>query len=372
MYEVKIYMCPNPQGIHHVSQIYAGLYGLQADNKVKISFSSNLSKIPRDLLFLENSNRLLWTEVKNLETGQPLKVCFDLRDTGDILTETLQDSNVYLKRSYSHEWITKNKIEQCQRRKILPYGLYYPCRSKHQMASHMGKITTLKHLINYQTANKQFLCGLRSGFRKVSFERMMLSTQIETGSEVPAEDLILFQTRVYDPKKFEYEYIEYLNVEELNLTRVETIRKLKNKFGSRFIGGLKKTDFSEREYPDCITPFGTNKSEYVKLLKKCLVTVTNSGLVGSNGAKLAEYIAASRCVVTEPLRYELPTPLEEEKNVMTFRSPEECVSACERILQDPGLANTMRRKNERYYNDQAKPSALILRCLNRAFTEKTK
>lgn len=362
-------MCPNPQGIHHVSQIYAGLYTLQSENKVKISFSSDLSKVPRDLLFLENSNRLLWTEIKSLETDQLLKVCFDLRDTGDILAETLQESDIYLKRSYSYEWIEKNEIDQHQQQKILPYGLYYPCRSEHQVATYTNRITTLKHLISYQLASKQFLHGLRSVFRKVSFERMMLSTQIETRSKAPAEKLILFQTRVYDPKMFEDEYIEYLNIEELNLVRVETIRKLKEKFGKSFIGGLKRTEFSEREYPDCITSFETERSEYIKLVKQCLITVTNSGLVGSNGAKLAEYIAASRCVVTEPLRYELPTPLEENTNIMTFRSPEECVSACERIFQDADFASSMRRNNEKYYNNESKPPVLILRCLDRAFAK---
>ena len=362
-------MCPNPQGIHHVSQIYAGLYALQSENKVKISFSSDLLEIPPDLLSLKNSNRLLWTEIESIETGQLLKVCFDLRDTGDILAETLQRSDVYLKRSYSCEWISKSKIAQCQQHKIMPYGLYYPCKSEHQMATYANRITTLKHLVSYQIANKQFLQGSRSIYRKVSFDRMIPVTQIETGSEVPAEELVLFQTRVYDPKGFKDDYIEYLNIEELNSVRVKTIRALKDKFGRKFIGGLKKTKFSEREYPDCITPFETEKNEYIKLLKRCLITITNSGLVGSNGAKLAEYVAASRCIITEPLRYELPTPLEEGTNIMTFRSPEECVSACERIFQDSDLADRMRRSNKEYYNKESKPSVLILNCLDRSFTK---
>ena len=369
MYKIKIYICPNPQGIHHVSQVYAGLYTLQSENRVKISFSADLSKIPRDLLLLENSNRLLWTEIKSLETGQLITACFDLRDTGDILTETLQTSDRYLKRSYSCEWINENAIAQRQQQKIMPYGLYYPCKSQYQAATYTNRITTLEHLISYQIASKQFIQSLRSNFRKVSFERMIPETQVETDSKASAERLILFQTRVYDPKQFEDEYVEYLNIKELNSVRVETIRRLKDKFGERFVGGLKKTSFSESKYPDCITPFNTGKNEYIKLMKRCLITIASSGLVGSNGAKLAEYIAASRCVVTEPLRYELPTPLEEETNIMTFRSPEECVSACERISQDSELANAMRQNNEAYYNQHAKPSALILSCLERAFTK---
>ena len=351
----------------HVSQIYTGLYDLQAENKIKISFSFNSSYIPQDLLSLKNSHRLLWTEVKNIVTRQSLKVCFDLRDTGNILIETLQKSDIYFKRSYSHEWINKQNIKQGQQQKIFPYGLNYACRSEHQFSNNINRITTFNHLLNYQFINKQFSSNLKYNFKQVSFNNYKFSTQFEVGSEVPAEKFILFQTRVYDPKKWNDEAIKYLNIKELNLMRVEIIRALKDKFGSKFIGGLQKTDFSENKYPDCITPFKTGKSEYLKLIKKCLITITNSGLVQSNGFKLPEYIAASRCIITEPLKYELPTPLKEQVNIITFNNPEECIKACENILQDPNLAKTMRKNNENYYNNELKPSILISKCLDRAF-----
>jgi hypothetical protein len=72
--------------------------------------------------------------------------------------------------------------------------------------------------------------------------------------------------------------------------------------------------------------------------------------------------------VTEPLKYRLPVPLEEGKNYLSFRTPEECVEACERLLGDPQFARQMRDENYRYYLNEVEPSALVYKCLKIAMS----
>ena len=85
-------------------------------------------------------------------------------------------------------------------------------------------------------------------------------------------------------------------------------------------------------------------------------------------AACLEYLAASRCIVTEPLKYQLPVSLIEGKNYLSFRTPEECVGACERLLSDPEFADQMRYENHKYYLNEVEPSVLVYRCLETAMS----
>ena len=62
--------------------------------------------------------------------------------------------------------------------------------------------------------------------------------------------------------------------------------------------------------------------------------MASTGLHGSTGWKLAEYVAAGRAIVTEPLRYTLPGGFEEGKNYKTYTSPAECEEQLRQLLAD--------------------------------------
>jgi len=87
--------------------------------------------------------------------------------------------------------------------------------------------------------------------------------------------------------------------------RAETVRALKRKFGKRFIGGLADEELARSRYPELIAD-GTSKRACLQSLRRCAVAVTTIGLHESTGHKLAQYPAASRCVVTEGLAHDLP------------------------------------------------------------------
>ena len=151
--------------------------------------------------------------------------------------------------------------------------------------------------------------------------------------------------------------------------RVNTLRSLKREFGERFVGGLVPNDVARQNYPMlCVTSEVTRRINYLDVVRKCLVCVTTTGLHDSIGGKVPEYLAASRCIVTEPLKYQLPVSLIEGKNYLSFRTPEECVGACERLLSDPEFADQMRYENHKYYLNEVEPSVLVYRCLETAMS----
>src|SRR4051812_32824231 len=101
--------------------------------------------------------------------------------------------------------------------------------------------------------------------------------------------------------------------------------------------------------------------------KRSLVGVYSRGLHHSLAFKLAEYLAASKCVVSPPFRNELPAPLVEGANYLQFQSVEQCVAQCQRLLRDADLAAAMRRQNRAYFLREVEPASHLRRCLDRAF-----
>ncbi|MFG7388542.1 hypothetical protein ACGO3R_10875 [Lactococcus lactis] len=104
---------------------------------------------------------------------------------------------------------------------------------------------------------------------------------------------ILFLTRTWEnsPK-------------EINEFRASSIRLLKKKFGNHVIAGFKPTAYAKANFKDCLVPnILTKRKNYLQLVKESDICITTTGLHRSIGWKFAEYIAASKAIVTEKLNY---------------------------------------------------------------------
>ena len=380
MYLVKLY--PSTLSTYHyVAQIYAGLYDLEALGQIKLEFTHQLSKKISRL-----NHHLLWLEVEDLESKKKCHICFDMHDGGAIKSrEDLAQCDVYFKRSYNQQLFFD--LSESLKEKIRPYGFCYDCISPNEKM--MVKEPFLHYLIHGNNLSQATIKTIGYSFlrlaskynpdfkflgRKLPYQ--MLTTDFEVHPEELTEKKILFQTRIWDPnvelssKHIGEARIERIKqIKEFNNMRVATLQALKKRFKERFVGGLRFSEFAQMNYPDLLTRNKTSKKDYIHLVKRCLIAVTTSGRVHSTGLKFAEYVAASRCIVSEPLYYSLPDqplPFKEGANYLSFRSPEDCVEACEKILDNPQFANQMRRNNYDYYNKSLKPSALISNCLKTA------
>ena len=93
----------------------------------------------------------------------------------------------------------------------------------------------------------------------------------------------------------------------------------------------------------------TGKRAYLHRMQHTEICVASTGLHGSTGWKLAEYVAAGRAIVTEPLQYTLPGGFEEGKNYKTYTSPAECETQLRQLLADPAAILAMAQHNAVYY-----------------------
>ncbi|CAG5086039.1 Putative uncharacterized protein [Thermobacillus xylanilyticus] len=151
----------------------------------------------------------------------------------------------------------------------------------------------------------------------------------------------------------------------INEQRARTIRLCREAFGSLFHGGVAPTPFAAEHYPDLVIADRREVSRraYLKRMKRSSICIATMGLHQSIGWKFAEYVAASKAIVTETLHYEVPGVFGENRNYLSFRTPEECVEAVARLIRDERLRMHLMQNNYNYYRRHVRPDRLVLNSL---------
>ncbi len=343
------------QDLYHASHIYTGLCELEEEKRARVKFV-----VPQgeDEIYASDSLTVCLS-VRNSKTDRRDLLAIDLRDRSDLLTDRLLERcDLYLKRSYYEPDLLQ--LSPGLKQKVVPYGLNYACRTRRStkrvlsaLARHMG--ADLFH-------SPKRVVGQLNPRRSILYQYLTtaLARDFEQGPEIDLEPTVLFQTRVYEPEEI---YPD--DPSEVNEERVRLVRALREAFGARFTGGLVPTAYAKEHYPDAVSDQPTRQSQYVALSKSSLVAIYTRGLCHSLAFKLPEYLAASKCIVSGELRNQLPVPLTEGLHYLGFRTPEECVERCGKLLEDRELANRLRREAWRYYQEEVKPVAHLSNCLGR-------
>ena len=275
------------------------------------------------------------------------RIAIDLRDGEGISQPLINRVRWYLKRAFYPQELLGLPSELSE--KMQPFGLNYGCRS-------LASTVRLLAVVGGPLAARG-----RAGWSRL---RQYLSTPgsatFEQSPDAPMFPRVAFQTRLWTSGEVPPD-----EVEPLNEGRVAVIRALRQAFGDRFVGGLVPTPLAIERYPGEVTPHSSNYRNYLAIKKRCLVGVYTRGVEHSLAFKLGETFAASQCLVSVPLRYQLPAPIEEGRHYLSFETPDECVAACSRLLDDAAHAREMRRANHDYYRREVEPAAHVLRVLDR-------
>jgi hypothetical protein len=295
------------------------------------------------------------------ESGETRQLYIDLLDRSDQFSlERLQHCDLYMKRSYHSPDI--GALPDVLRFKVAPFGLNHFCRSLR------GAIRIMPTLLSHY--RRQWMCRpgeiLNSEAAGLTELKYYLLGPDPSSFEL-APEAEKDQTVVYQPRLWSQEETEPDHADALNEQRVELVRALRRALGPRFRGGLVPNAYAREHYPDDVTDLPTRPKEYIEFSKKSLIGIYTRGIHHSLAFKMSEYLASSTCIVSEPLRNELPAPLIEGKNYLSFSNPSECVERCLQLLDDSVAARAMRQNNYEYYRDHVEPAAHMEKCLNRLF-----
>ncbi len=271
-----------------------------------------------------------------------LKLAIDVSDHNDFFNQHLLEwCDVYAKRNINP------RRDVALQHKIIPFGLVWACHSRRSLLAALGALAA--------TLPRASKTRLREVYRYLVTPPWKA---FEVHPSQPVDSAILLQTRVWEPEDAPGDEI-------INDQRISLLRALKKEFGQRLVGGVVPSEFASRHCPDLITTQPCRHPQYVKWAKKPLIGIYFRGLFDAIPIKMAEYLAASKCIVSEPIHNELVEPLDHN---FVFRSNDECLQACERILSDPQLALAHRQHSWDYYNRQVRPDVHIAGLLKRART----
>ena len=334
-----------PSNQEHLAQLFTGFQELHRRKIVHVAQKLATERgrpVDNSNPWYRERNSLLYA-VLNGETV----VCYDTHDSGHVHDEILQQVHFYFKRSFTPEQRQRPNGE-----KIHPLGLCY--------------------LIFTQSPDfARAWRGMVYERGAAAFKRVMKSTLMQEkrhlGNFYPRPQLnqtprVLFLVRLWDPDEVSCQKLREERF-ELNARRVKCIRRLRHELGERFVGGLAPTPFALREFPGDIAENPAWCRDYIHFQREFPIGVATTGIHGSIGFKFAEYIAQAKAVISEPLQFQPTGDLATPKNYLEFTSPDECVEAAVRLLENRELRISMIMDNYRYYHAFLRPDTLILNSL---------
>jgi hypothetical protein len=289
------------------------------------------------------------------DQGSERRVVFDMLDrSNEWDLPGLDRADVYFKRSFHRPDVDRLGPDRAGR--VEPFGMDFLVRSP-ESTRWMLRHAVLPELLASVRPPRPRLADRLVDYR--SFVGCPGVDEFEVPPEVPAAARIVFQTRVWSRGELGPES------EAINDQRVLMLRALRREFGPRFSGGLVPTPLARERWPAELSDAPTRRRDHIRWVQSALVAVYTRGLHHSTAFKLPEYLAASRCVVAEPVRNALPQPLVPGEHFLEFRTPAECVERCAAVLASPELRDRLRRRAWDYWRAEGRPEVRIERCLAR-------
>ena len=267
--------------------------------------------------------------------------------------ELLSSLDAYFKRSYDP--LTHDGWEGAER--IHRLGFNYHVELRHKAF----------HTLDWAEPKRYARVVAR---RLLGHEVRPLVDTYEVTPHFVAEPTAIFYARVWNPAGETLGESVSADVSEhrsmLNEMRAECVRQLNAEFGPRFSGGLEPTAYAlaHPDYSSLVKDrTKTSKKAYLEQMHRTDVCVGSLGLGDANGWKMGEYVAASRAIVNERMRYLVPGDFAPGRNYQEFTTADECVEQVGRLLNNPEAVHQMKCENQHYYREYLRPDKLVLRSL---------
>ncbi|MBQ7731691.1 MAG: glycosyltransferase family 1 protein [Lentisphaeria bacterium] len=332
MEKVQLLFDKRNKMIEHFVQPLTGFFSLHRQNIISLSCDFNADiTIPIPNTFAARIN------------GQLL--FFDVSDGSD---NFLRDSHIeYLR---EHDIILYKRAYESSLYDRIPFihslGLNY-----------FGDFTSLFH-------RASFLFGLRMfGFHRTmgliyNHSDMDRRWSMRARRKNKPDEGILFCTRLWEQKDCSSP------VDELNSLRIKATMAIRNTFKDRAVAGVYDSALARQMCPELILPGTiTKRKHYLELMNQSSVCITTTGLHRSTGWRFAEYVAAGKAIISEPLFFSPPGDLSVGKNYLTFNSADSLLASVDHLLSHPRAIRDMEKENIDYYYRFLRPDVLVFNAI---------
>lgn len=340
----------------HLSQVYTGFAMLA--NAGTINLSQRAVARPVSERAANGRPHRARNEHLDAIIGPGIRLHYDVQDSDDIDANAANEADYYFKRSFSPA-----SVIHSHKARILPLGLNYAVYVDRAAWAEWTRIVStggeLKSIVRF--------IGKTSKCFQAVLPFIPTVTRMHRAPVPDQAARVLFMVRAWDPA--ELDGLTTKEVEErlqINETRALCIKMLRQEFGDRFTGGFQHSAFATKNYRDLLIADNrlTTKRNYISILHDHPICVATTGLHGSNGWKLAEYVAFSKAIISETMNHQVPGDFSNARNYLEFTTPEQCVENAVRLYEDRQLRHLVMQNNFRYYNEYLRPDVLIRRTLD--------
>lgn len=349
----------------HLQQLYTGFLMLHGSGFIHLSQHLHRApwEYPGDVPHLKDACHAHLDVV--LEGN--LRLHFDTHDSADIAMSELQACDFYFKRSFSPATIAK--LTESEQQKIMPLGLSY------RVLPDVVDFFALRRSLRLNGIFRNSYSAVRQALdigNKLGHQPRL--AQMHAPVNFDASPTVMFLVAAYDPyddpERTPDKVLERILINE---TRARIISLLIEALGTRFVGGFSESEYSCEHYRDLVVPAEvTTQESYLQRLKSTPICIATTGLHGSVGWKLAEYVAFARAPLAQKLTYTVPGSFAAGANYLEFDLPSECMTAAVRLIEDAQLRQELMRNNASYYQNHLRPDALVKNALTAALARKSR
>jgi len=287
---------------------------------------------------------------------------FDLADFHRIgLPKALETCDFYFKRSLTED--SYKGLEIGTSRKLKPFGFNYQVVepsmtlfAKRLFLEYVSRpYNPISKKNRFHMHNLKEVCDANMG----RIRSPLLGTSELQPKDVPCDYDVLFQCRLWDPR--DLDPINGEDSERVNEQRIAIIRQLKKNLGKRFVGGLQPSDYARKVAPELVIEDArlSQRRQYLSMVERSSIVVSSTGLLGSNGWKLGEYIALGKAIVSEPLKAEVPGLFSDGTHYESYTNPEDCIGKIHKLLSSPERLQALGNATSTYYKEHLSPKALM-------------
>jgi hypothetical protein len=364
-FKVELFLAQFDIWLH--SYFIAGMVQLANEGAITLRVMGGQDR-RRCLAWQKKEFPLLTIKCTDVRRNHSRIICFDPKDQSNAWqTQALEGCDVYYKRS-THRPDTEC-LTQSQQSKVHSINPMFAtwCSGAGTWNARLSAamVAMAGHEIGTGMPPRKSVNTMLRQLRIFAF----LST-LDEYEDTPADNKrkqVLFQTRLWDPAEEEGDWVE-----ECNLHRVEMVRVLRRRLGDRCVGGLIRTPFTEKHYPELMSNLTANakakRPEFIRLCRQFLVRVNIKALFDAVPYSLGETLAANNCLVSEDIRNGFATPLVEGEHYAGFTTPDECADRCEELLDADDKANRLRAAAYAYYCNAVRPKEAMRTFLKQAMS----
>lgn len=326
--------------LSNYSILFTGLELLKERGEINLKYKLDLGRYHPDIFKVIFNDAILF---------------FDLGDSTNINHLLYEQCDFYIKRMLLKEHYEKYP-------KLLPFGLFYSVYYKNLTLKYLF-LRNIK-LTKYSLRYFRYLSKILNVVDCINTSHLKLME-----SNIFYGDNITFRARLWNPEKKNKRKKEERII--MNTQRIEICKKLRNKYGDYFYGGIKKSSVAEKilnngDFNDIILNSKEyHKKRYIKILKKSSIGVANQGLEYSIGCKLGEYIAHGIAIVTNPIdKFQLLGEFIEGENYLKYENVDECVKKVDLLFKDKNLREKIQKNNKEYYLTYLRPDQKLRKIFN--------